>query len=199
LDPQRERAPISEQPHDTSDAKLEETFRQIAASRGYVSNLMRTIAHAPDGLNPFAALGQYCRYGTQLTERQREIVILATLRDVRYGWQHHAPLGRAAGLTEEQVLLIREGRTPRDLDPLDHVLCEFAFEIIACRHVPPRIELEVHAHFKPRQIVDIALLTSYYMATAALIIALDVQIEGPDVLLLEQAWQARQVLPAADE
>ncbi len=198
MDTQREHAPITEQPHDTSDTKLEETFRQIAASRGYVSNLMRTIAHAPDGLGPFAALGQYCRYGTLLTERQREIVILATLRDVRYGWQHHAPLALAAGLTEEQVLLIREGRTPRDLDPLDHLLCEFAFEITACRHVPPRIELEVHAHFTPRQIVDIALLTSYYMATAALIIALDVQIEEPDALLLEQAWQTRQIPPFAD-
>ena len=192
-----EYAAITDQPDDISDPELEETFQKIAESRGYVSNLMQTIAHAPEGLHPFAALGQYCRYGTELTERQKEIAILVALRDVHYGLRHHVPLARAAGLTEEQVLLIQEGRVPRDLDPVDHVLCEFAFEIAACRHVPPRIEQAIHAQFQPRQIVDIALLTSYYMATAAMIIALDVQLEAPEVLAHEQAWQDRFLPPPA--
>ena len=152
---------------------------------------MRTVAHSPDGLRSFAAFGAYCRYGTELTERQRELAILVALRDVRYGWQHHAPLARAAGLTEEQILLVQEGRAPRDLDPAEFALCEFSHEITACRRVPPRIEEAIHACFSPRQIVDIVLLTCYYMATAAMVIALDVQIEPPESLAQEQAWQAR--------
>lgn len=156
-----------------------------------MSNLMRTIAHAPDGLRPFAAFGEYCRYGTELTEKQRELAILVVMRDVAYGWQHHKPLGLAAGLTEEQLRLIREGRAPRDLDPPELTLCEFAFEIAAWRRPPPRIEEAVHDFFTPRQIVDFALLTSYYMAAAAMAIVLDVSLEEPEVLLREQAWQAQ--------
>ncbi len=152
---------------------------------------MRTIAHAPDGLRPFAAFGAYCRYGTELTEMQRELAILVVVRDVAYGWQHHAPLGLAAGLTEEQLRLIREGRAPRDLDPPELALCEFAFEITAWRRPPPRIEEAVHGFFTPRQIVDFALLTSYYMAVAAMAIVLDISLEAPEVLLREQVWQAQ--------
>ncbi len=173
------------------DPELEETFRQIATSRGFVSNLMRTIAHAPEGLRSFAAFGEYCKYGTELTEFQREMAILTVLRDVPYGWQHHAPLGLAAGLTQEQLDLIREGRAPRDLPAAELTLCEFAYDIAACRRVPPRIEEAIHTHFTPRQIVDFALLVSYYMGVAAMIIALDVSLESQDILLREQAWQAR--------
>jgi 4-carboxymuconolactone decarboxylase len=176
---------------DTDDPELEETFHEIALSRGYVSNLMRTIAHAPGGLRPFAAFGAYCRYGTELTPLQREIAILVVVRDVAYGWQHHAPLGLAAGLTEDQLRLIREGRSPRDLDPPELALCEFAFEITAWRRPPPRVEEVVHTYFTPRQIVDFSLLTSYYMAFAAMAIVLDVNLEEPEVLRQEQEWQAR--------
>ncbi len=189
---QREHPAIAEQLDDSDDPGLEDTLGQIVASRGYVSNLMRTVAYAPDGLRALAAFGGYCRYGTELTERQRELAIVVALHDVRYGWQHHAPLAQAAGLSEAQLLLIQAGRVPRDLDAPEFALCEFAFEITACRRVPPRIEEAVQQLFSPRQIVDIVLLTSYYMAVAAMTIALDVQIEPPEVLQLEQAWQARR-------
>ena len=188
----REHVTISDNCEDEAeDPELEETFHQIAASRGFVSNLMRTIAHAPGGLRPFAAFGEYCRYGTELTEKQRELAILVTMRDVAYGWQHHAPLGLAAGLTTEQLSLIRDGRAPRDLDPPELILCEFAFEIAAWRRPPSRLQEAVHDFFTPRQIVDFALLTSYYMAVAAMTIALDVSLEEPEVLLREQAWQTQ--------
>ena len=164
---------------------------------------MQTLALAQDGLRPFSQLGQYCRYGSLLTEKQRELAMAVALRDVHYGWSHHAPLARAAGITEEQLALIREGRTPRDLDANDYALCDYTFEITACRRVPPRVAEALHRHFKPRQIVDIALLTSYYMAVAALVIGLDVELEPPETLQLEQAWQARlnpqpEPEPAAD-
>ena len=151
---------------------------------------MRTVAHAPDGLRPFAAFGEYCRYGTELTEFQREMAILVVVRDALYAWQHHAPLARAAGMTDDQIGLIHQGRAPRDLEPPDLALCEFAYEIAACRRVPPRIEEAIHTFFTARQIVDFILLVSYYMSVAAIIIALDVQIEPVETLLREQAWQA---------
>lgn len=159
---------------------------------------MQTLALAPGGLRPFAAFGEYCRFGTLLTEQQRELAIVIALRDVHYGWNHHAPLARAAGITEEQLLLIREGRTPRTLGPAEYALCDYAFEVNACRRIPPRVAEAMHEHFKPRQIVDIAMLSAYYMAFAALAIGLDVEMEPPETLQLEQEWQ-RKVMLKADE
>jgi alkylhydroperoxidase family enzyme len=173
------------------DSTLAETYRQIADGAGYVSNLMAVIAHAPDGLRAYAALDRHCRLGLDLTPLQRELAILVALRGVHYGWNHRAPIARALGIPEDQLLVIHEGRAPRELPGAERALCDFAFEVAACRRVPPRVEEAVMLHFTPRQIVDIAMLTSFHMASAALIIALDVQLESPDALQLELQFEIR--------
>jgi 4-carboxymuconolactone decarboxylase len=150
---------------------------------------MQTLVLAPDGLEPFARWGAYCRFGTTLTEAQRELVIAIVIRDVRYGWRLHEPLARAAGITEEQLLLIREGRTPRTLGMAEYALCNYAFEITAGRRIPPRVAEELHAHFNARQIVDAAMLTAYYTAFAALAIGLEVSDEPQEALDAEAARQ----------
>lgn len=182
-----------------SGVGLAATFETIAASRGYISNLMHALAPAPDGLDRFVTFGTYCRYGTALSERQRELAIVVTLRDVHYGRAHHAPLARALGVTEEQLGLIRLGRTPRDLPPQERALCDYVFEVTACRRIPPRVQEEMAQYFQPRQIVDIAMLSAYYLAAAALTIALDVELEPPEVLAHEQAWQQARIAASVVE
>jgi alkylhydroperoxidase family enzyme len=171
------------------EVALDATIRTIAESHGYVSNLMQTLALAPQGLAAFAALSGYTRYGSQLTPLQRELAIIIAVRDVHYGWTHHEPLARAAGVTQEQLLLIREGRVPRDLAAAEHALCDYAFEISAARRLPPRVAEAMHENFSPRQIVDIALLTSFSITAAALALALEVPIEPPETLQFEFDWQ----------
>ena len=171
------------------EAALDATIQTIAESHGYVSNLMQTLALAPAGLAAFAGLSTYTRYSSELTPLQREMAIIIAVRDVHYGWTHHEPLARAVGVTQEQLLLIREGRVPKDLAPAEHALCDYAFEITAGRRVPQRVAEAVHENFSPRQIVDIALLTSFAMATAALAIGLEVPMEPPETLQFELEWQ----------
>jgi hypothetical protein len=50
----------------------------------------------------------------------------------------------------------------------------------------------MHVNFSPRQIVDIALLTSCSMAIAALALGLEVPIEPPETLRFELEWQQRK-------
>jgi alkylhydroperoxidase family enzyme len=161
---------------------------RIGERHGYVSNLMQTLALVPDGLAAFAALDAYTTGGSELTERQRQIVFVVAVREVHYGWTHHAPLALAAGVTEAQLLLIHDGRIPKDLDPADKAVCEYGFEIAAGRRIPPRVAEEMHAHFSPRQIVDAALVTVQAMSVAALAIALEVSVEPPETLEFALRW-----------
>jgi alkylhydroperoxidase family enzyme len=154
---------------------------------------MQTLALAPQGLAAFAALNGYTRYGSRLTELQRQLAILVAVRDVHYAWTHHAPLARAVGVTDEQMLLLREGRVPKDLAAAEHALCDYTFEITAGRRVPQRVAEGIHANFSPRQIVDIALLTSCSMAVAALAMGLEVSIEPPETLQFELEWHQNKV------
>jgi 4-carboxymuconolactone decarboxylase len=157
---------------------------------------MQTLALAPKGLAPFGALSAYARYQSDLSPLQRELAIIIAVRDVHYGWTHHEPLARATGLNDQQLLLIRDGRVPKDLPPAEHALADYAFEITAGRRVPPRVAEAVRANFSPRQIVDIALLTSFAMASAALTLALEVPLEPRETLAFEQEWQQTRDLSA---
>jgi alkylhydroperoxidase family enzyme len=175
------------------EVELDATIQRIAESNGYVSNLMQTLALAPRGLAAFAALDGYTRQDSGLTALQRQLAILVAVRDVHYGWTHHAPLARAVGVTEQQLLLLREGRVPKDLTATERALCDYAFEISAGRRIPQRVAEEMHVNFSPRQIVDIALLTSCSMAIAALALGLEVPIEPPETLRFELEWQQRKL------
>ncbi len=174
------------------EAEVQSTINTIAETHGYVSNVMQALAFAPKGLAGFAALSTYTRYGSQLTPLQRELATLIAVRDVHYGWTHHEPLARAAGVTADQLLRIRDGRVPKDLAAAEQALCHYAFEITAGRRVPQRVAEAMHDNFAPRQVVDIALLTAFSISVAALPLALEVPLEPPETLRFERDWQQRK-------
>jgi len=183
----------------TGSPEVVATFRDVAASRGWVSNLLRSIGHAPEALARFSALGHYGRYGTALSELQRELVIVVTGRTVAYAWAHHAPLARQVGVTDEQLGEIKAGRTPTSLPAADRALCDLVFALGAMKGVPEMVRREAQRHFSERQITDIAMLAAYYLAAASLIVGLDVQVEPPEVLKIELDWQRRPRDPSTGQ
>jgi 4-carboxymuconolactone decarboxylase len=168
-----------------------DVFKRVTESRGWVSNLMRALAHAPEGLQRYAALGHYGRYGTELTELQRELVIVATVRGVVYGWTHHGNLARQIGVSDAQLEALKQGRVPPDFGAPERALCDYVFAFTALRGVSEPVLRGMLEHFTSRQVVDVALLSSYYMAAGALIVGLDVQLESPDMLRTELEWQKK--------
>lgn len=178
--------PIPAQPE---DAETRAVFDRIAASRGWVSNAMRALSAAPEGLKVFSAVGHYGRYGTELTEMQRELAILVVARSVPYAWAHHAPLGAQAGISQAQLDAIRAGTTPGDLDPADCALCDYVFALLAGRGIPPAVAATLNRHFSPRQITDISLIAGYYLALGTMLLAFGVEVEPPEELAIELEWQ----------
>lgn len=173
------------------------TFARIAESRGWVSNLMKAVAHAPEGLHRFAAVGHYARYGSDLTELQRELTVVATVRGVPYGWTHHGNLARALGVTEAQMEAIKLGEVPASFGPAERALLAYVYAFSSFAGVPDAVQGEALRHFSPRQITDIALIAAYYISVGSLVIGLGVEIEPPDVLQTELDWQQRTLADPA--
>jgi 4-carboxymuconolactone decarboxylase len=178
-----------------ADPTLAGLFERVAASRGWVSNAMRGFAHAPEGLGVFSAVGHYGRYGTALTEVQRELVILLVGRGVPYAWAHHAPLGLQAGISPSQINTIQQGAVPGDLPEADRALCAYVLSFLAGQGTAPAVRDPLLAHFSPRQVTDITLLAAYYLALGTSILALGVEVEPPEVLAIELEWQRKQSAP----
>jgi len=153
---------------------------------------MRAFAHAPEGLNVFSAVGHYGRYGTALTEVQRELTILIVGRTVPYAWAHHVPLGLQAGISQGQIDALAAGKVPEDLPEADRALCAYVFAFLAGKGTPAAMAEALRASFTPRQITDITLLAAYYLALGTSILALGVEVEPPEILAIELEWQRKQ-------
>lgn len=178
-------------PTPETSPEVQQVFARVAESRGWVSNLLTSLGHAPEALVRFSSVGHYGRYGTELSERQRELVICIVGRGVPYAWAHHAPLALDAGITEAELGAIKAGRTPEGMSAADAALCEFTFAMTGFGGTPDSTWQAVQRSFTPRQATDVAVLAAYYVAAGALIMGLGVKVEPPEILAIERAWQKR--------
>jgi 4-carboxymuconolactone decarboxylase len=176
-----------------SSPDIAEAFRHTTASRGFVSNLMRMLAHSAEALKAHASYGHHLRFHSDLTELQRELVICATVRGVRYGWVHHGGLLKQLGTSDEQMAVLRDGKVPPGLSAADSALCAFSFAYASCQGVPDAVLAAVRRHFSDRQMIDIALLSAYYLGGGALITAFEPELETPAQLRLELDWQTKRL------
>jgi len=181
---------------DINSGNLKELFDGIQQSRGWISNALRMLAHAPEGLKTFHAIGHYSRYDTDLSVIQRELIIVITGRGIPYAAGHHVPLARDAGVTEEQIKSIIAGKVPSGLAAKDAALCEYVFAFTSFKGVDEEIFQNLQRYFSPRQITDISLVSAYYLALGACIIAFDVELEPPEMLQTELDWQRKQAAEA---
>jgi alkylhydroperoxidase family enzyme len=176
-----------------ANPQLAEVFSKVEASRGWVSNLMRTVAHTPQGLQHYSRLGHYARYDSDLTEIQRELSVVTTVRGVRYGWVHHGGLARQLGITSGQLAEIEAGRVPADLPVSEQALVRFVLAFASFKGVPQATLDALREHFSARQIVDISLISAYYLAAGAIITGFGVELEGPEILQIELDWQSSRM------
>ncbi|TAK52275.1 MAG: hypothetical protein EPO27_01530 [Betaproteobacteria bacterium] len=167
---------------------LAEVYAEIRASRGFVSNAMRGLGHAPEGLRRYAAVGRYVKYETDLPERLRELSILCAARGVAYAWTHHAALAVQAGIPQSAVEDIGAGRVPAALPEAERAIAGFVAEMLGAG-VSGASFAALAQHFTPRQMTDIAMSAAYYRAFGAMAAAFGVQIESPQVLQVERDWQ----------
>lgn len=134
------------------------------------------------GNNP-PVLQSYMRYGTTLwedaglTERERELVILAVARaaESRYEWQQHVELGREAGVTPEEIRAV--GRDARDaFGERDRALLAYARAFVA-GDVTDQVHDDVAEHYDDEAVTGLAMLAAHYLQTARVLDALDVPVE----------------------
>ncbi|WP_418284629.1 carboxymuconolactone decarboxylase family protein [Halorubrum sp. DTA46] len=113
-----------------------------------------------------------------LSDRERELVILASAREAgnRYEWHQHVNIARGVGIDDDEIAAVGTG----DLDPLSEdetTLIEYAHAVI-------RGEVDAIAHdeiagvYDDETIVGIAAAAQGYDALAGVIDAFDLELEA---------------------
>lgn len=164
-------------------------FKHIEASRGYVSNLMRCLMHSPEATKAHGTYGHFMRFNTDLTERQRELVVCATVRGVPYGWAHHGQLLEQLGLTAAQMAELKDGKVPQGLPAEEQALVAYTFAFTACKGLSDAVLEATRRHFSYKQIVDASLLSAYFMGGGAVITAFAPELDPPASMRAEREWQ----------
>lgn len=101
---------------------------------GRVLNIFRTFAHAPKALTRFLGWGNYVlSRRNSLPAREREIVILRTgwLCKSGYEFAQHTRIGKASGLSDDDIARIKAGPDAEGWSPLEAAMIRAADELVA--------------------------------------------------------------------
>ena len=147
----------------------QQVFDQIAVPRaGAVPAPFHLLLESPTLASLTQALGAFCRYRTGFAPHLSEIVILITATHWRadYEFSVHIPEARKAGLSEETIAAIRDGRVPTFTDSDSKLVYDFATTFYTTREVPDALFNDAVGRFGRQRVVELVGVLGYYSMLA---------------------------------
>jgi alkylhydroperoxidase family enzyme len=109
-------------------------------------------------------LGSAVRYRTSLSDRAREIAILAlaALRRSDFEWYAHERVGRRAGLSEDELSALLSGETPTTLSDDESVLLRTTRLLATSGDLDDDAFATAEATMGREQLAELVVLVGYY-------------------------------------
>lgn len=137
----------------------------LTSADGGLNGPFNAMLYAPALGTALQELGAAIRYRTHLSARIREtaILVVAAHWDSAFELHAHEAVGRAAGLTEDEIVALRAGKDPDFTDKTE----KSAYEITRALTVRQDLTDTEYARLDPSILVELSTLVGYY-ATLAL-------------------------------
>jgi len=143
-----------------------------------IAAVYRTFARHPKLYPPRQILSEYIRTKSTLSARVREMLILRIgfRCQSAYEWAAHAPAGRRAGLTDDQIrMLARSGYD--GWSAADAAIVRAADELYADDTISDATWNALDDQFDEKQLLDVLITTGGYRMVSMALNALGVQLE----------------------
>jgi 4-carboxymuconolactone decarboxylase len=157
--------------------EAEELYRQLAARRGRIDGMYRSLLNHPVLTRHVSDLGTYLRFGSgALPGDLRELTILWMARQLKagYEWVKHVPPARAAGLPEKVIEAVRTGREEQELSQEQKAVLDAARCVLKRRSLPQALQDGLTAHLGLEGLIELVVLCGFYQMIAGVIFAFDV-------------------------
>jgi 4-carboxymuconolactone decarboxylase len=120
--------------------------------------------YAPAVGEALQALGVSVRYGTSLTDRARELAILAVANhwDSAFERRAHEAIGRSVGLTDDEIEALRAGNEPDLDDPTERSVVKVARALLSRGDLDDEEFDEARAALGLPGLVELSTLVGYY-------------------------------------
>lgn len=147
-----------------TNAQKEAAAAIMAGPRKTVVGPFIPLMRSPELMNRLQKVGEYLRYETKLGSNISEFVILQMARQMtqQFEWDSHADLARKAGVKEETISAIAEGRRPGGMTEDEEIVYEFVSEIRQHQSVCDATYAPVVKRFGEQGVIDITALCGYY-------------------------------------
>ncbi|MEU8031274.1 carboxymuconolactone decarboxylase family protein [Streptomyces sp. NPDC049099] len=135
---------------------------------GHLPNVFTTLVRHPGLFRHFLPFGSHLLRDGRLPDRTRELLILRTAYHTRagYEWGRHAPLARAAGLTDEEIRRVGAGPDAQGWAPADALLLRAADELHRDARLSAATWSALAADHDEAQLIEITILVGQYHMVA---------------------------------
>ena len=113
-------------------AEDQQYYDEILGSRGSVRGPYGVLLHSPKLAARVANTGTYVRFECDLPNGLKEVVIIATAREIKsqYEFTAHARLAREAKVSDETIKAIAQGTAPDGLTGDEALLVRYTQELL---------------------------------------------------------------------
>jgi 4-carboxymuconolactone decarboxylase len=109
-------------------------------------------------------MGERVRFHMSVPDKLKELAILLTARywAAQFEWLAHRRAGAQAGLSEETIKAIAEGRRPVGMSEDEETVYTFITELFKTRQVDDTTFAAAKSRFGERGVVDLLISAGYY-------------------------------------
>jgi alkylhydroperoxidase family enzyme len=158
-----------------ADEETQALLERVRVASG--ANIFTTLVRHPDLFRRWIPFGGALLSGA-LSARDRELLILRTGFNcgAEYEWAQHVLLGRAAGLTDEEIE--RVARRPLDGWPApDRLLLQAADELHQDFEIAEDTWAELAERYDTEQLIEVPMLVGHYHLVAMTLRSLQVELD----------------------
>ena len=153
-------------PNETTDPAVQKTFQATLSRGGYILNLSRMMANAPQLMAPAGGYVRALRYATNDIPRSyRELLIVRTLQlqGGDYEFALHTHMARSCGISQAQIDMLPHWKTSDLFDEKAKAMLGFTDQMNTRQGVDDATYKKFATLFTPRQIVELTLTAGWYI------------------------------------
>lgn len=154
-----------------NEAQRKAAAELIAGPRKGVKGPFIPLLRSPELMDRLQKVGEYLRFLSSLEARISELIMLIVSRQwtQQFEWSVHVPLGRKAGLKDEVVEALAEGRRPSAMRPDEEIAYDFCEELLRTKGVSDATYRSAVGAFGENGVVDIVGVVGYFTTVSMLL------------------------------
>ena len=147
-----------------TDAQRMAAEEMTAGPRKGVKGPFVPLLRSPALMDRLQKVGEYLRFQSSLEPRISEFIMLVVSRQwtQHFEWMTHVPLGRKAGIAEDTIAALAEGRRPSGMSGHEEAAYDFCEELLRTKGVSETTYRRVVARFGENGVIDMIGVAGYF-------------------------------------